>query len=542
MTDMKDVNDPYETPQNRSGQEHPGQGGTPRPPEQAWPHADHGEPAAGDPAVSSPSAGDPAAPTPSPAQTPSTAGSGSAGISATPPTDRLDPYTPADAPGSARPWSPAWEDRDRFGYPATFGDPYGSAPSGGSTGPTGPTGSTGPGLQGAAASTGPSPTAATAATGGPPGSPRRRGPGWGGVAGLVALGLLVSSGFPLGGGVADGQLLSSDSTSTAQEAPPSSADASPASVSTVDDPDWASVAEQVSPSAVAIEVSTGGGTAQGTGVMLDEDGSILTNNHVVQDARAVQVTMSDGLSYTASIVGTDPNTDLAVIRMDSPPEDLQPATFADSSTVAVGQPVMALGTPLGLENTVTTGIISAVDRPVSATGEAGGSQATYTSAIQTDAAINPGNSGGPLVDAAGQVIGINSSIAGIPNASGQAGSIGLGFAIPANTATMIAEQLQEDGSADHAFMGVTSTDGTATLGDVAHHGAQVVSVEPGSPAAEAGLRTDDLITGIDDTDVGGAAALTGIVRGMEVDSEHTLTVVRGQDQQTREITLGSSPS
>ena len=533
MADMKDVNDPYETPQNRSGQDHSGQDGTARPPEQAWPHFDYGEPAAGDPAVSSPAAGGPAAPTPSPASTPSTTESGSAGTSATPPTERLDPYTPTDAPGSARPWSPAWEDRDRFGYPATFGDPYGSAPS---------TGPAGPGVQAAAASTGPSPTAATAATGGPPGSPRRRGPGWGGVTGLVALGMLVSSGFTLGGVVAYDQLLSPDPTSTAQEAPSSSADASPASVSTVDDPDWASVAEQVSPSTVAIEVSTGGGTAQGTGVVLDEDGSILTNNHVVQDARAVQVTMSDGLSYTASIVGTDPNTDLAVIRMDSPPEELQPATFADSSTVAVGQPVMALGTPLGLENTVTTGIISAVDRPVSATGEAGGSQATYTSAIQTDAAINPGNSGGPLVDAAGQVIGINSSIAGIPNSSGQAGSIGLGFAIPANTATMIAEQLQEDGSADHAFMGVTSTDGTVTLGDVAHHGAEVVSVEPGSPAAEAGLRTDDLITGIDDTEVGGAAALTGIVRGMEVGSEHTLTVVRGQDQQTLEITLGSSPS
>src|SRR5690606_29759819 len=155
----------------------------------------------------------------------------------------------------------------------------------------------------------------------------------------------------------------------------------------------------------------------------------------------------------------DSTTDLAVIRMDSAPGYLQPAAFADSTTVEVGQPVMALGTPLGLRNTVTTGIVSALDRPVTASGEeSDGSDTTYSSAIQTDAAINPGNSGGPLVDAAGQVIGINTAIAGIPNASGQAGSIGLGFAIPSNTATMIARQLQEDGTAEHAFLGVTSKD------------------------------------------------------------------------------------
>src|SRR5690606_2844420 len=175
--------------------------------------------------------------------------------------------------------------------------------------------------------------------------------------------------------------------------------------------------------------------------------------------------------------------------MDSAPKGLQPAAFADSTTVEVGQPVMALGTPLGLENTVTTGIVSALDRPVTASGEASdGSDTTYTSAIQTDAAINPGNSGGPLVDAAGQVIGINTAIAGIPNAAGQAGSIGRGFAIPSNTATMIAEQLQEDGTAEHAFLGVTSQDGEVAGDRAAHRGAQVVSVEPGSPAAEAGLR------------------------------------------------------
>src|SRR5699024_5357883 len=154
-------------------------------------------------------------------------------------------------------------------------------------------------------------------------------------------------------------------------------------------------------STVAIQVATGGGTSQGTGVVLDEDGSILTNNHVIADGRQIRVTTSDGLGYAASVVGTDPTPDLAVIRLDSPPEGLQPATFADSSTVQVGQPVAALRPPLALKTTVTTGTTSAADRPVPAGGEEGGdAEATCPSALQTDAAINPGSSGGPLVDAA----------------------------------------------------------------------------------------------------------------------------------------------
>ncbi|GAA1316423.1 MAG: trypsin-like peptidase domain-containing protein [Brachybacterium tyrofermentans] len=405
-----------------------------------------------------------------------------------------------------------------FSAPSAYSAPYGQDPSAGTSVP--------PSAPGAA---------------GPPA--RAHGPGWGGVTGLVALGMLVSGGLTLGGVVAYDQLLAPQpaATSTAQAAPEEPAH--PASVSTVDDPDWATVADQVAPSAVAIQVSTGSGTSLGTGVVLDEKGTILTNNHVIDGAKTVQVTTSDGLSYAASVVGADPTTDLAVLRLDSPPDDLQPATFADSSSIAVGQPVMALGTPLGLENTVTTGIVSAVDRPVTATGEdPGGSDTTYTSAIQTDAAINPGNSGGPLVDAAGQVIGINSSIAGIPSASGQAGSIGLGFAIPSNTATLIADQLQEDGTAEHAFVGVTSRDGSQPVGDVAYHGAEVVGIEPDSPAAAAGLREGDLITKIDDTPVGSAAALTGVVRGLPVGSDHTLTVVRDQSVQSIDITLGSQPT
>ncbi|WP_245822915.1 S1C family serine protease [Brachybacterium avium] len=372
-------------------------------------------------------------------------------------------------------------------------------------------------------------------------APARRGPGWGGVGALVVLGMVLSSGATLGGVVVYDQFL--DPTPEVSSQPGTTVDARPAAAITGEAPNWAAVAEQVSPSTVAIKVATDAGTSQGTGVILDEQGSILTNNHVVAGARKLEVTTSDGLGYSASVVGADPTTDLAVIRLDSPPDGLQPATFADSSTVEVGQPVMALGTPLGLENTVTTGIISALDRPVTAAGEEGdGSTATYTSALQTDAAINPGNSGGPLVDAAGQVIGINSAIAAIPNASGQAGSIGLGFAIPASTATMIAAQLQEDGTADHAFVGVTSTDGTASGDQVTYSGAEVVSIEPGSPAADSALRKGDLIIAVDSTPVGGAAALTGVVRGLQIDSTHSLEVVREGSVQSIEITLGVRPS
>lgn len=372
--------------------------------------------------------------------------------------------------------------------------------------------------------------------------PSKRGPGWGGVTGLVALGMLVSSGLTLGGVVTYDQLFDGAPAATSQADPGTGTEARPAAASTADAPDWATVAQQVSPSAVAIQVATSGGTSQGTGVVLDDKGTILTNNHVVEGGNAVQVTTSEGLSYAASIVGTDPATDLAVIRLDSPPEGLQPATFADSSTVVVGQPVMALGTPLGLENTITTGIVSAVDRPVTASGEAtDGSDTTYTSALQTDAAINPGNSGGPLVDAAGQVIGINTAIAGIPSSSGQAGSIGLGFAIPSNTAAMIAEQLQQGGDVRHAFLGLTSSDGSAQAGDATSRGAEVVAVEPDSPAAQAGVKDGDLVTGIDDIPIGSAAALTGAVRGMEVGSTHTLEVVRGGSVENIEVTLGERP-
>ena len=468
----------------------------------------------------------------------------------------MDPMKDAHDPQDS-PFTPG---RDGAGGTAPSGAAGGSAPGGAADGggwPQTPPAGTAPtapipahGLATPAPASTPAPDwpygptpPADATAPAPAATPPRRGPGWGGVGALVVLGMVLSSGATLGGVVAYDQLLDAEPQVSAQPAPETSSEARPAAAVTGEAPNWATVAETVSPSTVAIQVATGGGTSQGTGVVLDEDGSILTNNHVIADGRQIRVTTSDGLGYAASVVGTDPTTDLAVIRLDSPPEGLQPATFADSSTVQVGQPVMALGTPLGLENTVTTGIISAVDRPVTAGGEEGGdAEATYTSALQTDAAINPGNSGGPLVDAAGQVIGINTAIAGIPDADGQAGSIGLGFAIPASTATMIADQLREDGTADHAFVGVTSTDGSASADGAVYSGAEVVSVEPGSPADDSSLRKGDLVIAVDDTPVDGAAALTGVVRGLEVGSTHELEVVRDGAVQSVEITLGSRPS
>jgi putative serine protease PepD len=309
----------------------------------------------------------------------------------------------------------------------------------------------------------------------------------------------------------------------------------PVKSSTVENPDWTSVTSAVQESVVAIQVESQGGGAEGSGVVLDSEGRILTNNHVVADAQTVQVTLSDGRVYEADIVGTDPTTDLAVVQLTDPPSDLKPAKFGDSSDVVVGEPVMALGNPLGLANTATTGIVSALDRPVTASAEDGSDQ-VVTNAIQIDAAVNPGNSGGPLFNASGEVIGITSSIATLSGgmASGSSGSIGLGFAIPSNLATQIGDQLKADGTAEHAFLGVSLQDATATADDITRRGAGVVEVTPDSPAGDAGIQQGDVIVAIDGDAVNGSASLTAFVREKAAGDESVLTVVR--DGSTQEIT------
>ncbi|WP_051639746.1 S1C family serine protease [Cellulomonas sp. URHE0023] len=318
-------------------------------------------------------------------------------------------------------------------------------------------------------------------------------------------------------------------------------DTVPVSGSTSDSPDWEAVSKAVQASVVAIQVTIGGGGggAEGSGVIVDDAGHIVTNNHVVGDADkdSIEVTLNDGRIFKATVVGTDPTTDLAVIKLTDPPKDLKPAEFGDSSKVVVGQAVMAVGNPLGLASTVTTGIVSAVDRPVSTSGENGG-DATVTNAIQVDAAVNPGNSGGPLFDAAGRVIGINSSIATL---SQESGSIGLGFAIPVDLVKNVAAQLVEDGTAEHAFLGVTLSDGTATADDVTRRGAVVQSVSDSSPASKAGIKTDDTIVAIDGKAVAGAESLTAYVRALPSDTKVTLTVVRDGKASEMDVTLAVRP-
>jgi putative serine protease PepD len=309
----------------------------------------------------------------------------------------------------------------------------------------------------------------------------------------------------------------------------------PVSGSTNENPDWEAVANAVKASVVAITVTTSQGTAQGSGVVVDDKGHVVTNNHVVNGAQGdVEVTLTDGRLLKGKVVGTDATTDLAVVELEDAPSGLQAAQFGDSSKVTVGQPVMAVGNPLGLANTVTTGIVSAVNRPVTTTAEDGSGSSTVTNAIQIDAAINPGNSGGPLFDAQGRIIGINSSIA---TTSSESGSIGLGFAIPVDLVQNIAQQLVDSGSAKHAFLGVTLTDGTATADGVTRRGALVHDVTADSPASKAGIKANDVIVAIDGNPTAGADSLTAFVRSYPADTKVKLTVVRDGKTSDVDVTL-----
>ena len=285
------------------------------------------------------------------------------------------------------------------------------------------------------------------------------------------------------------------------------------------------------PVVVSVEVSTPGGSGTGSGVVISGQGYVLTNNHVVSQfatagaGRSLRVRFSDQSAVDARIAGRDPKTDLAVLKIDKP--GLTVAQLGDSSKIAVGDPVIAIGSPLGLAGTVTSGIISALDRPVRL-GGAGGNSGSDTNAvinaIQTDASINPGNSGGALVDGSGAVIGVNSAIATLSTGStNQSGSIGLGFAIPINEARQIAEQLIRTGKVQHATLGVTARSVT----DGARDGALVESVAAGSAAADAGVKAGDVITRIGDRLVGGSDDLVVQVRAHKVGEKVQLTYVRG---------------
>lgn len=299
--------------------------------------------------------------------------------------------------------------------------------------------------------------------------------------------------------------------------------------------DWTAVAKEVSDSVVAIDVATSDGEAKGSGVVISDKGYIATNNHVISGAQQIQVTLASGAVYSAKVVGTDTTTDLAVIKLDNPPSDLKVAEFADSDNLAVGEAVMAIGNPLGYDDTATTGIVSALNRPVTVTDD--DNNAIVTNAVQIDAAINPGNSGGPTFNAAGQVIGINSSIASTASSSGTAGSIGIGFAIPSNLVKRVTNEIIDNGSVKHVVLGITIKSSSVEADGVTSGCAQVQAVTDGGPASKAGVKAGDSIVAFNGKAVNNNYSLLGYVRASAMGDKVKLTVVRGGNTMDLEVTL-----
>ena len=298
---------------------------------------------------------------------------------------------------------------------------------------------------------------------------------------------------------------------------------------------WTAVAKEVSDSVVAIDVATSDGEAKGSGVVISDKGYIATNNHVISGAQQIQVTLASGAVYSAKVVGTDTTTDLAVIKLDNPPSDLKVAEFADSDNLAVGEAVMAIGNPLGYDDTATTGIVSALNRPVTVTDD--DNNAIVTNAVQIDAAINPGNSGGPTFNAAGQVIGINSSIASTASSSGTAGSIGIGFAIPSNLVKRVTNEIIDNGSVKHVVLGITIKSSSVEADGVTRGCAQVQAVTDGGPASKAGVKAGDSIVAFNGKAVNNNYSLLGYVRASAMGDKVKLTVVRGGNTMDLEVTL-----
>ena len=371
-----------------------------------------------------------------------------------------------------------------------------------------------------------------------PPTPQKRSRAGAFVAGAAAI-AVVSAG--VGGGVALAVRPDHPSTTTVATAPGavSGQPAANAPAGSVEQ-----VAAKVVPSVVKLETATGRQSEEGSGIILSSDGLILTNNHVVAatgnsgqpgGAPTTTVTFSDGRTAPFTVVGTDPSSDIAVVRAQGV-SGLTPITIGSSADLRVGQDVVAVGSPLGLEGTVTNGIISALNRPV-ATGGNVGDQNSVLDAIQTDAAINPGNSGGALVNMNGELIGINSAIASLGNdqSGPESGSIGLGFAIPADQAKRIADQLIQTGTATHASLGVQVSD------DATANGAKIMQVASGGPAEQAGLPSGVVVTKFDDRAIGGADALVAAVRSKAPGDKVTLTYSDPSGaSKTVQVTLGQA--
>ncbi|WCD92559.1 S1C family serine protease [Microbacterium sp. nov. GSS16] len=472
-------------------------------------------------------------------------------------------------PGAPQPGAPQPGAPQPGAHPG--GAPYG-APQHGMPQPQHPTGSPSseqptlsldPTL--VAAPTGSTPQTGAAAQG--PHSTEKRSGGPVKVAGLILAAALVGgvAGF---GGSAIGTAVFDRPASQSATGPQSVTVNNPGSVN-----ETTAIASEVLPSVVTIEVAGSSESGSGSGVILDKEGHVLTNTHVVTLGGAVadpaiRVTTSDGRIFQASVVGTDPVYDLAVIKLEGA-KDLTPIEMADSSKLNVGDTAVAVGAPLGLSNSVTTGIVSALNRSIEVAssalpdssaqpdseGDQGGSgnpfqfdipgmgqqqakQSISIAVIQTDAAINPGNSGGALVDSKGSLIGINVAIATAGgSSSSEAGSIGLGFAIPSNIAQRVADEIIADGAATHGLLGATVRDASSVKG-VSVAGAAIDTPTPGGAADEAGLKSGDIVTQFNGVPITGASDLTAQVRAAAAGSEATLSYVRSGRTYEAKVTLG----
>ena len=340
----------------------------------------------------------------------------------------------------------------------------------------------------------------------------------------VLAALLVGAG--VGGGVGAAVALETDDDPVAQESAVGNEPVAESASST------AALYKRVKDAVVEIHASNGGqetpfgerpqGEATGSGFVIDEDGHIVTNQHVVAGAESVRVEFADGTEVDAEVVGTDPSTDIAVLDVDRPASELTPLAFASTGSLQVGSPVIVLGSPFGLEGTLTTGVISAVGREIRSPNGF-----TIENAVQTDAALNNGNSGGPVLDTQGRVVGVAAQIR-----SESGGSDGVGYAVPGDTAKRVADELIADGKVEHAYLGVSlEDDGVARL----------VNVVAGSPAAQAGLRTGDVVTEVDGEAIETGDQLREAIDAKKPGDELELKVQRGEDERDVTVELGTRP-
>jgi len=321
--------------------------------------------------------------------------------------------------------------------------------------------------------------------------------------------------------------IDSSATPAAQTRASSTTSAAPVVQADASAPNWSVTADAVSPSVVAITVTSGQGGGQGSGVIFDTKGHILTNNHVVAaggQGSQISVTLNDKRTYDATVVGTDPSTDLAVIKLTNAPSDLKAIALGDANALKVGDPVMAVGNPLGLAGTVTTGIVSALNRPVTTSDQ---------------------QQGDPTQQQTGQLVGINSAIASLGSSSGsssQSGNIGIGFAIPVNEAGSIADQLITSGKATHPYLGVSSKGDVVADGSAKRAAAVLTNVVTGTPADKGGLRAGDAIIAVDGDSIDGSLSLVAQVRERSVGDKVTLKIVRDGQSQDLSVTLIAKPT